>query len=190
MGRGGPTLGEGRPYAATPGLDPGIAALDQQEHTHATVIPRGRTQSARETRGIMPLSKANVTIASRLMLPTHAIFSTYLGVTWAIQDPTRTHTKALTVLNVWPIEATGVILAAFGVALVAGLLSQRRTIAAIALAANVIVYLALAGIILAASISAHASWSAAAWPVYIAVAHFASMLSLANDEGPRTKVAS
>jgi xanthine/uracil permease len=130
----------------------------------------------------MPLTPSNVTIASRVMLPAHTLLSLGIGLAWAFQSDHRTNNANLAVLRQWPIAATGTILVVLAASVAAGMLSRRRVLAAVALIMGGLVYLFLAGTILAAAFHHPASWSAFLWPLYVATAHFASALSLAHDE--------
>lgn len=130
----------------------------------------------------MPLTRGNVTAASRIMLPAHIIFSTWLGLAWLLQADIRTAVPALYALrNLWPIQATGVVMLAVGIAALAGVLSHQRPLAAVALGMGALTYLGLGAAIGWSSLHSGGSLSAPAWPLYVAVCHMASMVSLARD---------
>lgn len=131
----------------------------------------------------MPLTRANVTRASRIMLPAHAIVSAGIGAAWFIQDDVRTRIPALYSLrDIWPIQATGMLLLSIGILVAVAILAQRRELAAVMLLAGALAYTFLA-VVIAVSVASHpGSYSAPLWPLYIAAAHLASALSLASDE--------
>lgn len=128
------------------------------------------------------LTKASVTRASRIMLPVHCLFSTGLGLAWLLQDGARTAVPALSaVRSVWPIWATGAVILCVGLISVAGLLSHKRAIAATSLGMGALTFLILAVLITLPIAHDGASFSAPLWPLYVAFAHVASMVSLAMD---------
>lgn len=130
------------------------------------------------------LTRATVTAASRIMLPTHAGFSVALGGVWAWQADERTAVHSLYALrDIWPIQATGGLLFALGALGVVSLLLGRRLPAAVLLFAGAVGYAALT-VAVAWSLpgSPLASYSAPLWPAYVATAHLASAISLAADE--------
>lgn len=130
----------------------------------------------------MPLTRGNVTYASRIMLPVHIVFSSWLGLAWLAQDSTRTAVPSLYALRgVWPIQNTGIVLVVVGVIALLGVLSHRRVVAAVALGMGALAYLILTGFIAWPLLSGAGSFSSPAWPLYVALAHFASMVSLARD---------
>lgn len=132
----------------------------------------------------MTLTRATVTAASRIMLPVDAILSAWIGAAWALQSDARTAIPSLYALrHVWPISATGAVLVILAVAVTVGLLLHNRAITAMALGASVVAYVFLA-VAISWSLAGGqvASWSAPAWPLYVAVAHFASLVSLAQYE--------
>lgn len=146
--------------------------------------------------GMQELTKRTVTLASRVMLPTHAAFSGLLGAAWAFQSPSRTNVPALTYLRgLWPIPYTGIILLTLSGVIVGAMLLRDRRLVALALSAGVFIYLCLA-LGTAASLNPavadlfppvlmiddHASLSAPLWSLYVASAHLASMVSVVFEE--------
>src|SRR5690349_9660484 len=114
--------------------------------------------------------RATVTRASRLMVPTHALFSSALGAIWATQASERTAVPSLYALrHVWPIQATGGVLFCIGLLGFAAMLVHKRTLAATLLMAGSIAY-ALLTVAVLASLQATdlASFSAPLWPAYVA----------------------
>jgi hypothetical protein len=134
----------------------------------------------------VPLDRDHVTIASRIMLPAHVLLSAWVGAAWMFQGAIRTQVPALYALrHVWPLPATGFVLALGAVVVVGAMLSKHRAVAAIALGASGLMYLVLTGFVVAAFFQDAAgspSFAAPAWTLYPAVAHLASLASLAFDE--------
>jgi hypothetical protein len=131
----------------------------------------------------MPLIPSRVTIASRVMLPAHAAFSLYVGFTWVFQADIRTQVPALYALrDLWPIDATGGVILAVGALQLIGMSAHHRAVEAITLIIGCLAYLLLGAAIAASVWTQPASYSAPAWPIYVALAHLASALSLVADE--------
>lgn len=132
----------------------------------------------------MRLTRATVTRASRVMLPAHVLFSAWLGAGWMLQGSARTAVPALSSLRaVWPIESTGIVLFSLGVLAALALLLHQRVLAGVCLSTGALAYLVLAGFVAWPLLHGVGSFSAPAWPLYVATAHFASMLSVVFDEG-------
>lgn len=131
----------------------------------------------------MPLTRANITRASRVMLPAHALLSGGIGIAWLAQSDVRTRIPALYSLrHIWPIQGTGLLLVCIAALIAVGMATRNRGIAAVMLLAGAGVYLFLA-VVIAVSVARHpASYSAPLWALYVAAAHLASALSLASDE--------
>ena len=126
---------------------------------------------------------SSVTVASRIMLPAHALFTTLLGLGWLLQDDMRTQIPALAQLRgVWPIYATGTVLLILGLLTTVAILTGRHTLAGLMLGATSLAWLIIAGLIALTATSPDASLTASVWPLYVATAHIASIASLANDE--------
>src|SRR5689334_18669953 len=131
----------------------------------------------------MPLTKQTVTVASRLMLPVDAVLSLWIGAAWFFQDNVRTHVPALyAVRAVWPIEATGALIFTVGALIVVAMFTRKRVVGATMVLAGCFCYLLLSVAIAVSVWTQPASYSAPAWPLYVALAHLATALSLAADE--------
>lgn len=123
-----------------------------------------------------------VTAASKVAVPAHIILSAWIGAAWVIQDSTRTAVPALYALRSWwPIQVTGFVILAIGLAAAVGLLTGSDTVAAVALSMNGLTFLVLAGFVAASLFQGPASYSAPAWPLYVAGCHLASVVSIAKD---------
>lgn len=132
----------------------------------------------------MPFTRKTITAASRIMLPADAVLSGWIGVAWATQSDVRTAIPSLYALrHIWPISATGTVLVILALVVTLGVIVGNRALTAMALGAGVVAYLFLSlAVTWSLAGGQLASWSAPAWPLYVAVAHFASLISLAKDE--------
>lgn len=143
----------------------------------------------------VPVTRANVTSASRIMLPVYVLFSGALGLVWLLQDTNRTNRSLTALAAHWPVPATGAVLVVLAVLILGSLLTRLRVAAAVAVAAAGMAYLVL-GVIFMGPLglgltlgwpllqirNPAASLSAPFWPWFVAVAHFASVASLVAEE--------
>src|SRR5690242_8857003 len=75
----------------------------------------------------MPLDRAHVTVASRIMLPAYALIYAGVGLAFLLQDPARTSSPAFDVAkSLLPIHAWGWVFLAVAVAETAALITHRR----------------------------------------------------------------
>jgi hypothetical protein len=140
------------------------------------------------------LTRGTLTTASRIMLPADATFGAALGLTWALQDSSRTNVSLTAIAGFWPVPYTGWLVVAVAALIVAGMLTNERWVAGLGLAAGVVLYTVLGLVFVAPlelgwggdapflTVGVGVSLSAPYWPWYLAVAHLASLVSLAQDE--------
>ena len=132
----------------------------------------------------MPLTRANVTAASRVMLPVYVITFCWIGGSWAFTDEGRLiKTPALEYANaVLPLPFWGVLLVWTGLLILGAILSGRRDFCRLALWVGLVVMGVFCALFTFAAAYGQASPSAPAWPFIIAAACFASDRSLLKGE--------
>ena len=132
----------------------------------------------------MPLTKENLTVASRIMLPTYVVVFAWLGLNYLLTSKTRLN-KSPTLRYadmVVDIRALGILLLAAALIMLGALASRHRTAARYALLLAGTCFLILLGVFLAAMFRSEASPSAAAWPFLGAAACAASYRSVTIRE--------
>ena len=130
------------------------------------------------------LRPPNVTIASRVMLPIYPLFAAGVGLSFVatpldrlIATPSLRYAQDLVGLRAWGI---GYLLVA---ALLAGaLLAGSRRVYCYGLAVMTLWLAVYAVMVLVSAFTAASSWSAWAWPAFVAAACWASLLSLSARE--------
>lgn len=132
----------------------------------------------------MTLDRANVTVASRVMLPTYPVFFVGFGSALLL-TPARVmqatpafHTAA----GVMPLPTWGGLLIAAAVFQVFALLVHRRSVYIAALSVAFASMVAWAVVFAYAAASGGAPWTAPMWPAFIAVACYATIRSLEARE--------
>lgn len=132
----------------------------------------------------MPLTRTNITAASRVMLPTYALFFGAVGLSLVATPQARLHrTPAFEYADRWvdlTLWGTGYL--AVAVALVLALALRNRRGYRTALAAGFVWMIGWAILTLLAAFNGAATYSAWIWPAFIAVACWASLVSLAAGE--------
>lgn len=130
------------------------------------------------------LLRATVTLATRIMLPTYALIDAGIGAIWVLQDRDRTSAAIIALQGLgWPITGSGAVLLVLGFLCVAGMLLQSRATTAIVVGAGAAVWLALAVIYTHSVLGdPRASLSTPLLPLGWAVAHIATLASLAVEE--------
>lgn len=132
------------------------------------------------TRSPAPLSRSTVTLGSRVMLPTYPAFALYIGFVYATDPAAR-----LAGSSAFPLLPTAVWGAGFvtaGAVLVAALLVGRRSLYVFSLSPLLLWLLVWAAALGGNAAVADGSFSAPAFPAFIAVTCWATMLSLASRE--------
>lgn len=130
----------------------------------------------------MPLTIRRVATADKIMVPAHAAFSGIVGALWIGQSPQRLASPSLSSLaDLISLENAGYVLLGQGLLIGAAMLARNRDVAAAALGAGVFVYLGLGYLMADATGQPGASYSAPLWPIYVAVGHLATVMSLALD---------
>ena len=132
----------------------------------------------------MPLRRPNVTIASRVMLPIYPLFAAGVGVSFVatplerlVATPSLRYAQDLVGLRAWGV---GYLLVA---ALLTGaLLAGSRRVYAYGLAVMALWLAVYALMVLLSAFTGASSWSAWAWPAFIAAACWATLLSLLSQE--------
>lgn len=132
----------------------------------------------------MPLDRAHVTVASRVMLPAYPLFMGALGVSFVVapdrillKTPTFNFADRLAPLPLWGVMF---LLAAAGMTL--ALLIHRRA----AYQAAIVVAFGAMGwwtiLTFASTVAGDASPTAALWPAFVSVALYATYQSLVSRE--------
>lgn len=131
----------------------------------------------------MPLDRAHVTVASRVMLPTYVVFFGVLGVNYLMANDAALNAPALVfAANVMPLPAWGGLFVACSLMMTAALLMRRRVLYRFALRMCAVAMVFWAIVIAAASLQGEATPLAAVWSGFVAVACYASDRSLATRE--------
>lgn len=131
------------------------------------------------------LTSANVTAASRIMLPTYVVLATYLGLLYIVDPQGRVQRAPGLSLarEMMPMPAWGACFLTIAALMTFALLSRRRRFFMYALYLYAVAAVLWAGIYLGATqLSPDASYGAPAWPLFVAVACHASARSLARGE--------
>lgn len=130
------------------------------------------------------LTRGTVTAASRVMLPTYAVFFTITGCSLILTSTARLReTPALRYADtVFPIHAWGLLILAMGAALAVALIRRRRTWYTYVLggAATWMSLFSLATF--TAIFKDRAPLGGWAWPGFVAVACIASLRSISTGE--------
>lgn len=132
----------------------------------------------------MPLDRAHVTTASRIMLPTYPAFAGGLGINFLIRghDLTRAGVFYDVADTMAPLEVWGLVFLAVAVVQVAALISHRRFVYQSGLALMVGVMSVWAVVGLMAAMLEVGSYTAPLWPGFVVVACIASFRSLNAGE--------
>ena len=131
----------------------------------------------------MPLTRDNITAASRVMLPTYVVFFAVLGANYLIADGTATATPALAFTNaLMPLPVWGAVFLACSTLMAVALIVHKRLLYRFALRMCGLSMAVWACIIAWASFSGDATPFAAAWAGFVAAACYASDRSLAAKE--------
>lgn len=132
----------------------------------------------------MPLTKTNVTAASRRMLPTYPIFFATIGLGLLltshdrlIQTPTFHYADTFVSIRYW-----GAGFLALSLAFLAALALRRRRGYQIALTVAIVWMSLWAAVTAASTLTSPSSFTAWAWPAFIARACWASLVSLETRE--------
>lgn len=133
----------------------------------------------------MPLTRATVTAASRIMLPTYPILASIIGAAYLFGAPTRTSSPAFDVAKQFmSIQSWGVVFLAMAAMLIVGYLIHSRDVTVFVLfmaASAFVMWAVFFGI---SVLQSHdASLVAPAWPSFAACACSASAISVAKREG-------
>jgi hypothetical protein len=135
---------------------------------------------------LMPLTRSNVTVASRIMLPTYVVLTTMFGLVYVI-DPFGSlgNISALRFQrSVMPMAAWGAILLALSALMVVAFTRQSRMLFAFALACCAMTWFLWGGMyaVSVALAPTEASLNAPILPWFVSVACVASMASLLKGE--------
>ena len=132
----------------------------------------------------MPLTRANVTAASRLTLPMYPALYFGVGLAFLLQDPTRTSGPAFDVArSIMGIHAWGLIFATVAAVETWALLSQHRRPYVLALIPGAGLAGFWAVVLFGSAIgSPFVSYTSGMWVAGMAVAQAASARSLARYE--------
>lgn len=132
----------------------------------------------------MPLTKKSVTLASRVMLPIYPAFALSVGISFVATPLGRLlASPTLQFANeVFPLRLWGYGFLTVAVVLIAALLVNNRRTYLIALAVMCVWMAFYTAVTAWSAFSGGGSFSAWTWPAFIAVACWATMLSLAARE--------
>ena len=132
----------------------------------------------------MPLTRDRVTAASRVMLPAYAVFFAVIGSSLLftpeprlLATPAFHYADELADLSLWGLGFLAVA-AGMTVAMVVG----SRALFQYLLAAMIVWMGGFALMTLAAAFYGQATYAAWAWPAFVAVACWASLVSLSSGE--------
>lgn len=131
-----------------------------------------------------PLTRASITVASRIMLPAYVILFTVAGFNYAVtpisrlgQSPALAYADTLMPLRVW-----GCLFLAVAALMLVALASGQRLLFCYGLLVCVICMGIWAAVFLLGAIFADASPAAWAWPAFVGVACIATYRSLSVYE--------
>ena len=132
----------------------------------------------------MPLVRAALTRASRVMLPTYCVFFAWVGINYLLTPLHRLReTPGLRYLDdALDLRAVGLVLCAAALLMLIALVSEIRDLCTFTLLLAFGCFFCLLVAFLAASIFGHASPSAGAWPFLGTAATFASYRSVTAHE--------
>lgn len=132
----------------------------------------------------MPLIRANITRASRIMLPVYVIFFAWVGINYVITPKHRLlESPALRYLDdVLDLRSVGLVLCAASVMMLVALLSRSRDLSRYALLLGLLCFVGLFVAFVAAAVVGEASPSAGAWPFLGTAACLASYRSVTARE--------
>lgn len=133
----------------------------------------------------MPLTRATVTAASRIMLPCYPALAAWIGLAYLFGDPSRTNTPSFQVArDLMPMRGWGCVFLAIAVLLLVGYALRSRDVTVFVLSMATVAYLMWAAFFVWALLTApDASLVAPAWPLFSALACTASATSIARLEG-------
>jgi peptidoglycan/LPS O-acetylase OafA/YrhL len=114
----------------------------------------------------MPLDRANMTVASRIMLPAYVVAFSWIGLNWLITPLERlTESPGLRYLDMnFGLRALGLCLILAGLLIAVALATKRRDMARYALTLAGIGFALLLAAFLLAPFFSDTSPSAGAWP--------------------------
>lgn len=131
----------------------------------------------------MPLTRSNVTAASRVMLPTYCALFAILGINYMTTGSRLLESPALEFASqALPLPAWGAMFLAASGVMVTALMQHERTWFRFALWLGITCLGVWSLIFLGAAIWSDASPSAWVWPAFASVACFASDRSLLKGE--------
>lgn len=135
---------------------------------------------------VSPLTRATVTAASRVMLPTYVATFGIVGVNWLAAPSQRL--LASPVLRaadaIMPIRGWGALFAACAVLMAVALVRHHRDLYRFALLVCAVAMSTWSLVAAVGTLFEPVSFSAWVWPACVAVACLASNRSLARHEGP------
>lgn len=131
----------------------------------------------------MPLTRDNVTAASRIMLPAYVVLFALLGINYLFADHTAAASPALAYVdNLMALTTWGGVFLGCSVLMLVALIRHGRTLYRFALRFCAVSMAVWAGMIAAASLSGDATPFAAVWAAFVATACMASDRSLRAGE--------
>lgn len=129
------------------------------------------------------LTRANVTSASRVMLPAYPLLCLALAINYSIDAPRLMSSPALsTAARLLPLPVWGAMFALAGIVLVAGLVQHRRLVYIAGLVIMCAAMLLWTAVLTYATVDSRASFTAAAWPAFVCAACWATIRSLISRE--------
>jgi hypothetical protein len=132
----------------------------------------------------MPLDRAHVTVASRVMLPVYAVVSGYIGLCYILSPDARLRGASLAVARMLlPMPVWGLLALLLSASVVLAILTRSRSLAVGSLCMGAGAYFVW-GCFYAISIWIDPSASVVSpiWPLLASAAHIASALSLSWGE--------
>lgn len=131
----------------------------------------------------MSLNRANVTTASRVMLPAYPLLCLALAANYASGAPRLMSSPALTTADsLLPLPVWASMFALAALVLIGGIVAHHRTVYLVGLIIMCAAMLVWTTVFAYAAIDGGASYSAAAWPAFVCAACWASIRSLTSRE--------
>lgn len=132
----------------------------------------------------MPLTRANVTVASRLMLPTYPLLAAGVGLNYLIASDRLLEAGVFYQVadRIVPLQVWGVVFLAVAVVMTAALVSRSRFGYELALALMAGAMSVWVAVGLLAAVRNGGSYTGALWPGFVIVACIASFRSLNERE--------
>jgi hypothetical protein len=132
----------------------------------------------------MPLDRNNITIASRIMLPSYVVFFATIGINFIVAGKPRLVSSPMIryANNLMTIRAWGAFFLTCAVIMLAALLVHNRYLYRYGLMVCIMSMMIWTSVAFAGIFTEPVSYAASAWPAFVAVACWASNKSLEKGE--------